>query len=79
MNFCWVKHYSRQSDTADGTRLAVISRYIVLVLHRFYIYTGEEFYIAKVEIFVVYKLSVEHSQKQRSLIIPKDQVRINLY
>ena len=45
--FCWVKHYSRKSGTADGTSLVVISRYIVLVLHRIYIYTGKEFYIRK--------------------------------
>ena len=76
--FCWVKHYSRQSGTADGTSLVVILRYIVLVLHRIYIYTGEEFYITKREILIVNNWSPEHLRKQGCVIIQKDQVRINL-
>ena len=61
--FCSVKHYSGQSDTTDETSLVIISRYIVLVLRRIYICTGEEFYITKREMLLVNNWLLEHSQK----------------
>ena len=53
VNFCWVKHYFRESGTGDATSLVVILLYIVLVLHHIYIYTGDDFYITKREILIV--------------------------